>query len=274
MAPVLTDSSRRGHHRIGEVKVVTLTTPPVPSQNRATLQTHDPMPSLDFDGDYGRSYRTSIRHSIPGYDTLHEIAIATVKALTKDVQRALVVGPGPGEELPSLLEACPKASFTVLEPSAQMLDFCKQHIASLENRHHCHWLQSGLMEACNAPLKGTRFDLVICHNVLHLFSSDQQNQMLHQLAALTDHGGTLMLSAYSEPEAAKMTECLLAVGGQRLQDRGLEVEQVNALLASRNQVVFSMDGSRLSHELQSAGMTDPLQLYQGLFAKLWITQKI
>ena len=45
------------------------------------------MPSLDFDGDYGRSYRQSIQNSIPGHDVLHEIAAAAVRSLASDAQQ-------------------------------------------------------------------------------------------------------------------------------------------------------------------------------------------
>lgn len=41
----------------------------------------------------------------------------------------------------------------------------------------------------------------------------------------------------------------LAIGLQRLQDRGLKVEQVRTLLATRNQVVFSVNESRVGSVL-------------------------
>ena len=63
------------------------------------------MPSLDFDGDYGRTYRKSIQDSIPGHEVLHEIARAAIRASSSDAQQVLVVGPGPGDELPALLNA-------------------------------------------------------------------------------------------------------------------------------------------------------------------------
>ena len=47
------------------------------------------MPSLDFDGDYGRTYRKSIQDSIPGHDVLHEIARAAIQTAASDAQRVL-----------------------------------------------------------------------------------------------------------------------------------------------------------------------------------------
>lgn len=246
---------------------------PGSGQNRVESQAYGLMPSLDFDGDYGRTYKSNIRDSVPGYDTLHEIGLAAVRMTSSQSLKALVVGPGPGENMPSLLEACPKARFTLLEPSEQMLAFCKKSIDGVDGMHRCQLQQNGLMEACKTSLKEAIFDLVICHNVLHLFNGDQQTKMLHQLAALTGIGGTLLLSAFSEPEKSSVTERFLALGGQRLKDRGLTEEQVSTLLASRNQVVFSVDEARVRTALGAADMASPLQLYQALFAKLWLIQR-
>ena len=207
---------------------------------------------------------------MPGYDTLHEIGLAAVRITSSQSLKALVVGPGPGENMPSLLEACPKARFTLLEPSEQMLGFCKKSLDGVDGVDRCQLQQNGLLEACKTSLKEAIFDLVICHNVLHLFNGDQQTKMLHHLAALTGIGGTLLLSAYSEPEKVSVTESFLALGGQHLKDRGLTEEQVSTLLASRNQVVFFVDEARVRTALGAADMAPPLQLYQALFAKLWL----
>ena len=230
------------------------------------------MQALDFYGDYGRRYRSSIRHSVPGYDVLHEIAAAAVKARASEAEHVLVIGPGPGEELPSQLDACQNARFTVLEPSEQMLSSCQQTLAQHGSLTRCQLLKSDLASALEEGLPDGSFDLVICHNVLHLFSSDPQSVMLRQLAGLTGPGGLLLLSGYSEPDDDSETEVLLGIGAQRLRDRGMEEAQVDTLLASRNQVVFSVDAQRVNQELMAAGLQRPVPLYQGLFARLWLGQ--
>jgi tRNA (cmo5U34)-methyltransferase len=74
------------------------------------------MAGLDFDGDYGRQYAATIRQSVPGYDTLLELGAAALAAACPNASSALVVGPGPGEELEGLLQAMPLAQLTVVEP--------------------------------------------------------------------------------------------------------------------------------------------------------------
>ena len=132
------------------------------------------MPSLDFDGDYGRTYPQSIQNSIPGHDVLHEIALAAVQSAASDARQVLVVGPGPGDDLPPLLNACPEAALTVLEPSGQMLEQCRHTLADHPGRERCRLLQHTPNEALEGELNGARFDVVVCHNVLHLLPGEEK----------------------------------------------------------------------------------------------------
>ncbi len=228
------------------------------------------MPSLDFDGDYGRTYRKSIQDSIPGHEVLHEIARAAIQATASDAQQVLVVGPGPGDELPHLLNACADAELTMLEPSELMLEQCRKTVADHPGRSRCRLLPCTLKAALEGELKGARFDLVVCHNVLHLLPCEEQNAMLRELTQCTADGGVLLLSAYSEAEDGESQREVFNVAWQRLVDRGVPEDRLEKIRDSRNTVVFSLDASRVTAVLEQAGWRAPLQLYQGLFIRLWL----
>ena len=119
------------------------------------------MPSLDFDGDYGRTYRKSVQNSIPGHNVLHEIARAAIRACSSDAQQVLVVGPGPGDELPALLNACAGAELTVLEPSELMLEQCRKTVADHPGSSRCRLLLSTLDEALQSDLKGAPLNQLV-----------------------------------------------------------------------------------------------------------------
>lgn len=228
------------------------------------------MPSLDFDGDYGRTYRKSIQDSIPGHDVLHEIARAAIQATASEAQRVLVVGPGPGDELPALLNACADAAVTVLEPSELMLEQCRRTLADHPGSSRCRLLPSTLDEALKGELSGTRFDLVVCHSVIHLLRSDEQAAMLRELTQCTADGGVLLLSSYCETDNSEDQHEVFKVAWQRLADRDVPADKIEAMKGSRNSVVFSLDPSRLAAGLKQAGWRPPVQLYQGLFIRLWL----
>ena len=228
------------------------------------------MPSLDFDGEYGRTYRKSIQDSIPGHDVLHEIARAAIQATASEAQRVLVVGPGPGDELPALLNACADAAVTVLEPSELMLEQCRRTLADHPGSSRCQLLPSTLDEALKGELSGTRFDLVVCHSVIHLLRSDEQAAMLRELTQCTADGGVLLLSSYCETDNSEDQHEVFKVAWQRLADRDVPADKIEAMKGSRNSVVFSLDPSRLAAGLKQAGWRPPVQLYQGLFIRLWL----
>ena len=228
------------------------------------------MPSLDFEGDYGRTYRKSIQDSIPGHDVLHEIARAAIRASSSGAQQVLVVGPGPGDELPALLDACSSAALTVIEPSEQMLEQCRKSVADHPGSSRCRLLPCTLKAALEGELSGARFDLVVCHNVLHLLPDEEQNAMLRDLTQCTAGGGVLLLSAYSEAKDGESQREVFDVAWQRLIDRGVPDDRLEKIRDSRNKVVFSLDASRLATALNQAGWRSPLQLYQGLFIRLWL----
>jgi SAM-dependent methyltransferase len=230
-----------------------------------------PMTSLDFEGDYGRHYATSIRRSIPAYDALFEIGAATLAAFAAEASSALVVGPGLGEELPGMLAALPQARFTLLEPSAQMGQGCAAVIAREGAGGRCNLLQSTLQDA--GPLADTPFAVVICHHVLHLMPPAQQRPLLRQLCAQVAPGGQLLLSSFSEPAEALQLETNLVIARCRLRQLGMDEDTLRLFMAGRNTVVFSLAEALLAEELVQAGLEPPQLLVQALSNRLWLSRR-
>ena len=234
----------------------------------------NPMNQLDFEAEYGRNYRTSIQHSIPGHATLFEIGAAAIGDAVPAAKRLLVVGPGPGDELPQLLDASPEAECVVLEPSAQMLKTSIETLRGHNGFERCQWVPKTLEEAVSSGLLLGDFDAVICHNVLHLMAPDRQDSMIERLVEQSLPGGVLLISSYSEATEPETYDTIISIASRRLVDRGLPAETVEKIFASRNNAVFSLDAARFETNLLSLNCKAPIQLYQGLFTRLWITRRI
>ena len=80
----------------------------------------------------------------------------------------------------------------------------------------------------------------------------------------------MLVSSYSEAEAPETVDVILNIARQRLITRGMSSDRIDQLLASRNSVVFSLDAHRLAEVVSQQGWPEPVQLYQGLFARLWL----
>ncbi|WP_066905262.1 trans-aconitate 2-methyltransferase [Synechococcus sp. MIT S9504] len=234
----------------------------------------NPVTQLDFEAEYGRKYRTTIQHSVPGHATLLEIAAAAIGDTAPAARRILVVGPGPGDELPQLLDACPQAEFVVIEPSAQMLQTSIETLKGHGGFERCQWVPKTLEEAVRSDLLQRNFDGVICHNVLHLMAPDQQDLMIELLVEQSLPGGVLLISSYSEAAESEVCDTIFSIAARRLLDRGLPSEMVDKFLTARNTAVFSLDAAQLETKLVGLNCQAPTQLYQALFARLWITRRI
>ena len=224
------------------------------------------MARLDFDGDYGRRYDQSIRRIIPAYDAHLELTAAALGALVPTAASALVVGPGAGEELPSLLQAMPGATLQLVEPSEQMRRFCNAVIAEAQAGQRITWGPNALTEVAG------RFDAVICQNVLHLLPPAEQEPVLQQLCARVGPGGVLVLSSFSEEKDADL-ELWQAIARARFNAQGLDSEAIERVMASRNAGVFSLDPDRLATQLRLAQMEPPTPLLQALFNRLWFSRR-
>ena len=224
------------------------------------------MARLDFDGDYGRHYDQSIRRIIPAYNAHLELAAAALGALVPTAASALVVGPGAGEELPSLLKAMPGATLQLVEPSEQMRGFCNTVIAEAQAGQRITWGPNALEEVAG------RFDAVICQNVLHLLPPAEQEPVLQQLCARVSPGGVLVISGFSEEPRADM-ELWQAIARTRFHAQGMDSETIERVMASRNAGVYSVDADRLAGQLHRAGMEPATQLLQALFNRLWFSRR-
>ncbi|MFM7312204.1 MAG: deaminase [Cyanobium sp.] len=245
---------------------------PTPTLTPTPTPTPKMPPALDFDGDYGRTYRSTIRNAVPGYDSLMEISAAALTQAAPQATSLLVVGPGAGEELAPILAALPAARVTLLEPSQQMAEACRAAIAAAGADGRCELLPEGL--APGRPPAGAPFDAVVCLNVLHLLPPTEQEALLASLAGCVAAGGCLVLGAHSEPRDGASLGLLLEVAASRLRQRGLDPALIERLLASRDTLVFSLDQDRLQACLTAAGLTPPLLLQQALLSRLWLSRRL
>jgi len=228
--------------------------------------------TIDFEGDYGRDYKEKIHTWLPGYDLLHETAVTAVQALQADAKSVLFVGPGPGDEVVSVLDVCPEAAVTLVEPSQQMLEACHQTLAEHAKSRAVEALQMTLEEAYESTLQGMAFDVVVCHAVLHLIEGAAKDRALQHLASLTAQGGLLVISGSCLTDDPVASRTLREVAGQRLLNRGMDPEPARRCVERPDDVSCILK-PWLDAQLIPAGFDRPLKLVQVLHHNLWIAQK-
>lgn len=224
--------------------------------------------SLDFDGKYGLNYQSSIRESIPGYETFLEIAASTLKFKSKEARRCLVIGPGAGQELSMFLNALPEAHFSLIEPSAQMRSFCTAELKRIHATQRCLWIPSTLAKA--EGLMPASFDAVIALNLMHLFPPKEQARVFDQISSLLAPKGSMLLSSYSENQGSMDNELIISIARERLRIRGVGEEQINAIFSARNKSVFSFNPINMPNYEPRKNLSAPIQLMQVGLIRMWL----
>ena len=220
-------------------------------------------PQHDFTAGAG-DYERRIRTLVPGYDTLHALSAAVLRAQLPAAARVLCVGAGTGEEIARLASAGPQWQFVGCDPSADMLAQARTRLAQdgvLDRVELTH----GEVEAVPpAP----PFDAATLILVLHFLKDDAARAaLLGAIAARLRPGAPLLLaSLYRDGDTAAVLEAwnALQVLG------GLPREAVEERMAPRLAEVRPVGDGELTALLAGAGFGPPTRYFQGLMMAAWV----
>lgn len=83
-----------------------------------------------FDRDRAAQYDDQIRRIAPGYDVLHDALLYVMAHALPERAHILVAGAGTGAEIVRMGQHRPGWRFTAVDPSAEMLARCREHVAA------------------------------------------------------------------------------------------------------------------------------------------------
>lgn len=180
-----------------------------------------------FKGEQATHYDNRITRLVPGYELLHQLTNAQLKATLNDSAHILVVGAGTGKEILALAALNPTWQFTAQDTSGDMLAIAKQAFE-----------QHGITERVKV-IEGeldklsTKADAALCLLVLHFLEDDgSKKQLLKNIKANLNKGANLFISDLMKPETdfereAQITVCAnlgLSDAGQAYTAQNLESE--------------------------------------------------
>ena len=180
-----------------------------------------------FKDEQATQYNSRITRLVPGYELLHQVTNAQLKATLKDNAHILVVGAGTGKEVLALAALNPTWQFTAQDISGDMLAIAKQEFE-----------EQGISERVNV-IEGeldklsTKADAALCLLVMHFLEDDgSKKQLLKNIKANLNKGANLFISDLMKPETdfereAQITVCAdlgLSDAGQAYTAQNLESE--------------------------------------------------
>ncbi|MGE0811084.1 MAG: class I SAM-dependent methyltransferase [Immundisolibacter sp.] len=220
-------------------------------------------PQHDFTAGAG-DYERRIRTLVPGYDTLHELSAAVLRAQLPDAARVLCVGAGTGEEIARLATAGPQWRFVGADPSADMLAQARARLqqAGVLDRVA---LVAGHAQTLPASSPYDAGTLIL---VLHFLKDDAARAaLLGAIAERLKPGAPLLLaSLYREGNAAAVLDAWKAL--QVL--GGLPHAAVEERMAPRLAEARPVADDELAGLLADAGFGPPTRYFQGLMMAAWV----
>lgn len=180
-----------------------------------------------FTGEQATHYNDRITRLVPGYELLHQLTNAQLKATLKDNAHILVVGAGTGKEILTLAALNPTWQFTAQDTSSDMLAIAKQAFEEHGIAKRVNVIEGELDKL------STKADAALSLLVMHFLKDDgSKKQLLKNIKANLNKGANLFISDLMKPETdfereAQITVCAdlgLSDAGQAYTAQNLDSE--------------------------------------------------
>lgn len=231
--------------------------------------TSDKTVSAFFNKNNSGSYDERTQKMAPIVDNLHFLIGLILKNLPADAN-ILCVGVGTGAEIIRLADAHPKWRFTGIDPSADMLDVCRNQ---LEKKGIAS--RAELFHGYLAEFSGTEtFDAVLCLFVTQFVKDSLERQaMFNAMADRLNPKGYLINSELSDDMASPQFHDLLEKWKTLQLATGSTEEQVSKILDAWQQHVAIVPPASIETILSQSGFSMPIQFFQSFLMHAWYSQK-
>lgn len=211
-----------------------------------------------------RSYDEKNRQLAPISAALHFLTKLTLKtALPK--ARVLSVGAGTGAEILTLGETFPEWTFVALDPSAPMLEVCRERICAAGLVDRCEFIQGQIHDL---P-KLAEYDVAVSFLVGHFIPRAERAGFYRGMTERLKPGGTLINAEISydldSVEFPRMLEFWREV--QALM--GATPDSLAALPTLLRETLTVLPPSETERLLREAGVANPIRFYQAFMIHAW-----
>lgn len=229
--------------------------------------------NIDFDKNApiaGSEYDEMARLVLPGYEAMHKMTLACLKAKLRDKANLLIVGAGTGMELVQFAKGNSKWQVLGVDPSENMLAVAKSKI-----QQHGLSEQIELFQGYTNDLpESTIYDAATSILVMHFIPDNGKKlSFLKSIAQRIKASGVFILvDVFGEKGTDDFQEMIAFVKEFWKENKISEAKKVE-ILETMDKAVYPIPENRVLELLKEAGFGQVIRFYTGLWVGGWMAVK-
>jgi tRNA (cmo5U34)-methyltransferase len=222
---------------------------------------------ITFGKEMAAAYDKRSAKFAPIRDALH-LLIRTILSDLPVNARILCVGVGTGSELLDLAQAFPQWQFTAVEPSAPMLDICRQRVEESGITSRCTF-HEGYLDSLPPT---DSFDAATCLFVSHfIMQPEERSNFFHQIALRLRPQGYLICADVAYDLSSSDYPGILEIWFQMSKSAADEIEKMRQAYGT---VVAVLPPAAVASIIAAGGFDVPVLCFQSLLMHAWYTRRI
>lgn len=222
-----------------------------------------------FDQKQASNYNKSSDKLAPTRDALH-LLIRMVLSELPDNARILCVGVGTGAELIYLAQQLPQWQFTAVDPSAPMLNICRQKAEECGITSRCTF-HEGYLDSLPAS---EAFHAATCLLVSHvMIQREDRRNFFRQIGARLRPDGYLVSSDLASDRFTPAYKSLLEVWLRTFQYSEMPAEQIDKIISGYGRDFAVLPPQDVESIIASSGHNTPVLFFQTLLIHAWYSKR-